>query len=627
MSDFSLKFDSIPALFHETAQIHKDVRALYAPHLKPSLEISYREMQTEILDLAAGILAVGLKSGDHIAFFADNGPRWITTDLAILTAGCVTVPRGTDTSTDEFEFILSHSDAKAVFVQNRKVYDRLAESPAFQKMLFVVVMDDQIGQTKLPGSDCRVLSYTEILGVGRSVSTKPDYKKISAESIASIVYTSGTTGAPKGVVLTHRNLVSQPLLVDTGYVPKPGDLLLTILPAWHAYERAVEYFSLYHGVTIVYSDKRYIKEDLISIRPQLFPCVPRIWEMVYDGIHDKIKKSSSVQYNLYTFFVNIGIKFVTARRIVRNEVTEKKEISTAERTKASILYHTLKPLYALGDKLIYKKVRRITGGKLCAAISGGGSLAPYLDLYFEIMDIPILNGYGLTETSPVIAVRRTECNIRGSVGPVLKHTKVRIVSEKGEILSGGAVGEIEVSGPQVMKEYYKNPDSTSKVFTQDGWLKTGDLGWITPQGQLVLTGRAKDTIVLSSGENIEPEKIENAGSKNNLVSQMILVGQDQKFLSALVVPNFSELAVALDLPEETDAKTICAHPEAANLVKQAIRKSMNEQGGFKHFETINSVHLLNEPFSQDNGLLTQTMKVKRNLVLMKYENEIKNLYL
>lgn len=621
-----LKFNSIPELFQEVGNKFPNERALYAPHLKPSVEISYATMRDHVTSLAKGLLEIGLSPGDHIAFFADNGPRWIITDLSILTAGCVTVPRGTDTSTEEMEFILTHSDSKALFLQNRKIYDRLLDSFAFKHLQYVVLMDDQIDSKTVLESGTKVLSYSELLETGyRSVKDiKPE--EIKSSDLASIVYTSGTTGSPKGVMLSHKNLVSQPELVNVGYVPQPGDLLLTILPAWHAYERAVEYFSLYHGVTLVYSDKRYIKEDLIRIRPQLFPCVPRIWEMVYNGIQDKISKTSKSQQRLYNFFVKYGLDFIKAKRIVYNNRAELSELSSGDRLTAIARYFLLLPVYFLGTKLIYNKVRRITGGKLMAAISGGGSLPPYLDAYFELMQVPILNGYGLTETSPVISVRRTNSNVRGTVGPILSETQVRIVNEKNEVLSPGTIGEIQVSGPQVMMGYYKNEESTKNVFTSDGWLKTGDLGWLSQQGHLVLSGRAKDTIVLMSGENIEPEHIESAISKNKLINQIILVGQDQKQLGALVVPDYEMLAHELHLSESIGIDEICNHKDSIDVIKHAIKKSMADQGGFKPFEVVGHIKLLQEPFSQENGLLTNTLKIKRNLVLKKYENVISEIF-
>jgi long-chain acyl-CoA synthetase len=275
---------------------------------------------------------------------------------------------------------------------------------------------------------------------------------------------------------------------------------------------------------------------------------------------------------------------------------------------------------------VYSKVRQITGGRMRAAISGGGSLAPYLDDFFEIVGVPIMNGYGLTETSPVLTVRKADQNVRGTVGLPMKNTELTLRNENGSQAEPGKSAEIWARGPQLMMGYYKNPEATAKVMTDDGWLKSGDLGWFTSGGDLVIAGRAKDTIVLSSGENVEPDPIEDVCRKSRLIQQIVLVGQDQKSLGALVVPEYANLAEALGVPPETEPAEVISNDQAARLVRQAITEAISTSGQFKISEGVSKVYLLSEPFSENNGLMTNTMKIKRNKVAEKYKAEIASLF-
>jgi long-chain acyl-CoA synthetase len=317
---------------------------------------------------------------------------------------------------------------------------------------------------------------------------------------------------------------------------------------------------------------------------------------------------------------------VEARRVAHGLVPHTQAPSAGERALARARMAALYPLYALGEKLIYSKVRQVTGGRMRAAISGGGSLAPYLDDFFEIVGVPIMNGYGLTETSPVLAARRETHNVRGTVGLPMVNTELSLRQEDGSAAEPGKIAEIWARGPQVMQGYYKNPEATAKVLTDDGWFRTGDLGWLTATGDLVIAGRAKDTIVLSSGENVEPDPIEDVCRKSRLISQIVVVGQDQKTLGALVVPDYANLAEAIGLPTDTDPGELVRQEKAARAVKQSIYEVMSSSGLFKASEAVTKVHLLAEGFSEANGLMTSTMKIKRNKVAEKYQAEIAALF-
>lgn len=622
---------TIPGVFFGAARRHAAVPALHDRHRKPETKLSYAELAEQVRAAGAALAARGLAQGDRVALFSDNRPRWMIADLAILGIGAVDVPRGSDTSDQEFEFILSHSGAVAAILQDRKLFGRLSGRGVLKGLKFVIVLDDSLESTDTGTAAAEtpdLINFAELLTSGKEHLElfEERLKQVKPETLATIVYTSGTTGSPKGVMLTHGNLAHQPEGVNLGTELRPGEIQLSILPTWHAYERATEYYGLHHGHTITYSDKRYLKKDLTELRPQLMPCVPRIWESIYEAIQDKVAKSSPGKQKLFRFFEAQGLRYVQARRIATGTALRRQPAGPGETAAAWARVLALAPLHRIGDRLVFSKLRAVTGGRMRAAVSGGGSLAAYLDDFFEVVGIPILNGYGLTESAPVLTNRRLDHNIRGSVGQAMAGTEIQIRSEEGRVLAQGETGIIFARGPQVMHGYYNNPEATGKVLSEDGWFNTGDLGWITATGDLVIAGRAKDTIVLVSGENVEPEPIEDAARKSPLVNQIVLVGQDRKSIGAIVVPNAPALAAALGLPEDTPMQELADNPGAPRAVRDSIQASMRQSGGFKDIEQVTRVALLSDPFTEENGMLTQTLKIKRNVVLQQYRELIEQLY-
>ncbi|HCF27926.1 MAG TPA: long-chain fatty acid--CoA ligase, partial [Cyanobacteria bacterium UBA11049] len=349
------------------------------------------------------------------------------------------------------------------------------------------------------------------------------------EKLATLMYTSGTSGKPKGVMLSHGNLLHQVTTFGVVLQPQVGDRILSILPVWHCYERSVEYFLLSQGCTQIYTNIRHVKADLKTFKPNYMVGVPRLWESIYEGVQKQFREQPAKKQRLINSLLATSQLYIEARRIAQGLALNNLHPSLPERVSAGIKAAALAPIHNLADRLVYKQVREATGGQVKYLISGGGSLAMHLDNFFEIVGVEILGGYGLTETSPVTNVRRPNRNLRGSSGLPMPATEIKIVDpETRQPLPAMQRGLVLVRGPQVMQGYYQNSEATAKAIDANGWFNTGDLGWVTPENDLVLTGRAKDTIVLTNGENIEPQPIEDACLRSPYIDQIMLVGQDRR---------------------------------------------------------------------------------------------------
>ena len=619
---------TIGELFFETAAKHASITALHDPHRKPPLTLRYSDFAETVRAFGAGLLAMGIKRGDRVGLFADNRPRWLIADVGMLSCGVINVPRGADAAIQEIWYILNHSEAVAAVVQDSRLLKRITEAISADNSLRLVILMDDSAAEAVPPPGTELVNFSQVLERGREnlPAFEREMGRVRPADTAVVVYTSGTTGIPKGVMLSHANLTHQPDNVDLGVDIQPGDRFLSILPMWHVYERVAEYLCMRHGATLIYSDKRSIRDDLASLAPEFLPCVPRIWEVIYENLRDRLRKDSPTHQRLFNFFEQVGHTYVYARRDAFGMNAVPKPESVTRRVAGFVRMAALYPLQLLGDALIFSKIRAATGGRLKAVVSGGGSLPPYLDDFFEVAGFPIINGYGLTETSPVLTNRRVNFNVRRTVGPPMADAQIQIRDEHGNVLPQGSCGVIFARGPQIMRGYYKNEEMTRAVVDPEGWLNTGDLGWLTHHGDLVIAGRAKDTIVLMSGENVEPEPLEGSAGRSPLVSQIVVVGQDRKALAALVVPNFAQLAEVLGMPKGSSEADVIAHGDAGRVVRDSISKVLQGTKGFKPYEQISRVTLLAEPFSEANEMLTKTLKPRRNVILKHYAQEIERMY-
>ncbi|XP_068474542.1 probable acyl-activating enzyme 16, chloroplastic isoform X2 [Phaseolus vulgaris] len=464
------------------------------------------------------------------------------------------------------------------------------------------------------------------------------YEAIKSDDIATLVYTSGTTGNPKGVMLTHQNLLHQIKNLGDIVPAEVGDRFLSMLPSWHAYERASEYFIFSCGVEQVYTTVRKLKDDLRRYQPHYLISVPLVYETLYSGIQKQISTSSLVRKLVALTFIRASLRYMECRRIYEGKCLMKDQKppsylhSMLDWLWARIIATILFPVHLLATKLVYSKIHSAIGISK-AGISGGGSLSSHVDRFFEAIGVTVQNGYGLTETSPVIAARQLSCNVIGSVGHPIKHTEFKVIdSETDEVLPPGSKGILKVRGPQLMKGYYKNPSATNQVLDRDGWLNTGDIGWIVPHhstgrsrnssGVIVVDGRAKDTIVLSTGENVEPGELEEAAMRSSLIHQIVVIGQDKRRLGAVIVPNNEEVLKAARESSIID-------PNSSDVVQENVTslicKELRTWTSESPFQ-IGPVLVVNDPFTIDNGLMTPTMKIRRDKVVAQYRDQIENLY-
>lgn len=627
-----LELQSLGQMWDVISAHHRDILALHDPHSKPILKLTYGELHQKIRDFGQGLQALGIKAGDKISLFADNSPRWLITDQSIIIIGAVDAVRSGQAEINELLYILENSDSVALIVQDLATLEKFQPELTKFSLKFVGLLSDEEIKNDYPFT---VYNFTEIMGAGAGVSfTPPD---VNIDDLATLIYTSGTTGKPKGVMLTHRNLLHQVRYLECIIQPAPADRILTILPSWHSYEKASEYFLLSKGTTLIYTNIRYFKGDLKEYQPHYMVGVPRLWESIYEGVQKLFRDTGKEK--LVNFFLNMSQQYLDNKRIQQGLTLDNLNPTGTEKLIATIKSIIFYPLHALGDKLVYGKVRAGVGGNVKAWISGGGSLAKHIDNFFQIVGIPLLVGYGLTETSPVTNARRYNRNIVSASGQPLPETEIMIVDvETKTPLSQGEKGLVFIRGTQVMQGYYKNPEATAKAINKEGWFDSGDLGWVTPQNDLVITGRAKDTIVLSNGENIEPQPLEDACLRSPFIDQIMLVGQDQKYLGALIVPNLDALQtwakeqkISLQIPDSNASHQEVTESdlygkEVLSLFKQELTREVKNRPGYRPDDRIAVFELILEPFSIANGMMTQTLKIKRPVIATHYESLINRMY-
>jgi long-chain acyl-CoA synthetase len=622
------QISSVPEIWPILAAKCGSVVCLNAPHSEPAISLTYQEVANQIKLFATGLQSLGIQPGQSIALFADNSPRWLIADQGIMSIGAFNAVRSSQAETQELLSILDNSKAQILVVEDLKTLKRLSSHLVGLSINLIILLSDERSDLNLL---IRTIDFTQIIELGRNATFKPI--AIKKTDLATLIYTSGTSGNPKGVMLSHGNLLHQINTCGTVIRCDPGLKVLSILPSWHSYERSCEYYLLSQGCTQIYTNIRYFKQDLKDYQPKLIIVVPRLLESLYEGIQKQFREQSASQQKLVNTFLNLSKKYIEARRIVAGLSLDCLAPTFSQKLQARAQMSILAPLHAIADKLVYTKIRAATGGKIKNMISGGGSLAKHLDLFFEIVGINVLVGYGLTETAPITNVRRPWQNLRLTSGKPLPGTEIKIVDiETRQPVPIGHKGLVLIRGPQVMRGYYRDAEATAKSIDPDGWFNSGDLGMLTANNDLTITGRAKDTIVLSNGENIKPTPIEDACLRSQYVSQIVLVGQDQKSLGAMIVPNLEALQqwargqnLPLNFTASIESKDLNQN-QIINLFREELNREVKNRPGYRADDRIARIELIAEPFSIENGLLTQTMKIRRPVVMERYHSLIDEMF-
>jgi long-chain acyl-CoA synthetase len=558
--------------------------------------ISSDELLRRTAGLAQALFELGVKPGDRVGLFAGNRPEWHTADLAINGNGAVTVPVYFKESPERAAYVLKHSEAKVVFVAGPdQLISLLAIRSELPQLEHIIVAD--AGDQQPP--DClRYETLIALAGGAEVASYRMRASQVLPGQLASIIYTSGTTGEPKGVMLTHTNFCSNVADVGADFsLRSQQDVAISFLPLAHVYGRTLDYIYLFQGVPIAYVEAvENVAQALKEIKPTVMAAVPRVFEKIYAKLMEQGSAASGFKRTIFAW----------AMRVAERSATWRCGESTAS--------PLLKMQWALADKLVYAKIREGTGGRLRIISSGGAPLSKSLAEFFWSVGIPIYQGYGLTETSPIVS-SNFPSNRVGSSGLPIPNCEVKAADD----------GEILVRGPMIMQGYYKRAEATREVIDEDGWFHTGDIGYLDKDNYLFITDRMKDLLKTSAGKFVAPQPIENALKNSPYILNAMVVGDRRKFIVALVVPNCktvsakaAENGIAIHSGEE-----VAVHPFARTLIHAEIQRLTTN---LAQYETIKRFALLPGDFTFDNGALTFTMKLKRRVVEEQYHDVIESLY-
>lgn len=615
---------SIPKAFLRTVYSFGGKPALLSKVDGKYTSITYQTMLNKVRYFAASLIANQIGVNGKVALFAKNCPEWAISDFGTMFAGCVTVPIYETLTNDSIEYIFKESEVSVVLVDSKQKYERIAALKEKLPDLKKIIVVDSL--TIPTDTDEDVVAYEDWIDKGKifydenTAVIENAYNQIHRDDIASIVYTSGTTGLPKGVMLTHKNFLSQVYAILSIFDITQDDRLLSILPLCHAFERATGHFTaLMAGSAIYYAeDMTKVADNLIEVKPHICIAVPRLFEKIYAGVQEGLQEASFIQKIIFKWALNVGSKLYQVKKDVsefpsQRRLRHRPETSSKDWQVESSLWMKVQGYVA--KKLIFNKITSRLGGNIRYFVSGGAPLSEEIIVFFRNLGVVIYEGYGLTETSPVIAFNYRSEYEPGTVGKLLPFVDVRLSKDK----------EILVRGPNVMKGYYKNEEATREVLDEDGWFHTGDMGAFTDNNNLAITGRIKEVIVTSGGKNIPIAPIETKLNESNLVSQGMLVGNKRNYLSALIFPDLEKMK---SLAEKigSSSKTIEEMCNDKSIIEayQDLVDKINSK--LARFETIKRFKLIPHELTVDEGELTPTLKLRRNVVETKFQNEIDSIY-
>lgn len=564
------------------------------------VDIKYSELRQLSHDFAIGLMNLGVKKGERVALISENRPEWVVSDIAIHTLGGVDVPIYPTLTAKQIEYIFNDAGIRFAIVSNQfqlnKVKKIFSEVKTLEK---VIVLTD-----KNVEFDEKILSYTSVRASGNQFLKKnPDYFKknkiqISPDDMLTIIYTSGTTGNPKGVVLTHDNLVSN-ITTSASFMPiDDHDVFLSFLPLCHSFERMAGYYTAMScGATIAYAESvETVRDNLAEVHPTIMTSVPRLFERIYNRIKNQVEAAPAARRKIFNWAIKVGSDYAKAKKSGR--------IPTG-----------LSLQHRIADKLVFHKLKNATGGRIKYFVSGGAALGREYGEFFEAVGLQIIEGYGLTESSPVISANRLDDYKFGSVGKPIPGVEVKIASD----------GEILARGPNIMTGYWNNKKATEEAIDKEGWLHTGDIGMFDSNGFLVITDRKKHMFVSSGGKNIYPQPIEGMFLQSKYIDQFVLIGDRRMFLSALIVPDFDAVREYADRNKisYTNDEDLVSKEEIYGIIDKEVATLQKD---LSNYERVRKFVLLSKPLSLEGGEMTPTLKMRRNVIEDKYQNLIEEMY-
>jgi long-chain acyl-CoA synthetase len=598
----AVDFSTIPEMFDRiTTKYASEQRPLLMHKVdKRYRGISFSEYRRNVELFALGLASLGVMKEDKVAIISENRPEWIVADMAVVTLGAVDVPIYPTLTPKQIEFIFKDAGVKLAVVSNPLQLGKLLKIRGGLKTLRNIILMNEKSE---PGNN-KILSYADIYAKGEEYEKlHPTYfrellSKAKPEDLLTIIYTSGTTGNPKGVMLTNDNLVTN-IKSSADVIPFTyRDTLLSFLPLCHSFERMAGYYTaMACGATVAYAESaETVGDNLLEIHPTVVTTVPRLFERIYSRLMKQVDSSPVPRQKIFHWALSVGRAYATAK-------------------KTGVVSTILKVQHTVAERLVFSKLQQRTGGRIRFFVSGGAALAKELGEFFEAMGITIIEGYGLTETSPVLSANRIDDYKFGTVGKPIPGVEIKIADD----------GEILAKGPNIMKGYYNNPQATEEVIDKEGWFHTGDVGMFDPQGHLMITDRKKHLFVSSGGKNIAPQPIENLFLQSKYIDQFVLIGDGKMFLSALIVPEFENLKeyakkLGIRFSAESDLTQVDDIRKLYEKEIQALQKDLPTYERVRRFE------LLPGQLTVENGEITPTLKVRRRVVETKYAALIDRMY-
>ncbi len=573
--------------------------ALYYKQNEAWKTVTWEKMAEQITGLAKALLSRGLEVQERVAIYAPNRPEWTISDYAIMGVRGITTTIYATNSAAEAEYIVNDAQANILFVGGQEQYDRAMDFFSTSSCLKTMVVFDESVSLEKTGDILYYRDFIQSASGGEAETALAErLQTAQADDVATIIYTSGTSGVPKGVMLSHRNLMSQFKALDPLFEIGERDIELCFLPLSHAYQKSSTHWTQSHGVTVYYCENpSEIMDYFREVRPTFMVGVPRLYEKMYAAVLARLEKASPLKQKLFNWAVKTGKQF-------QFTLVQNKPLSSMLAFK-----------HKLARRLVLNKIRDIMGGRLNFFSAGGAPLAQEIEEFFFAAGIFIAQGYGLTETSPVVSCNRPERFKFGTPGKVVDICEVKMAED----------GEILIKGENVMQGYFNKPGHTAEVFTEDGWFKTGDIGHIDEEGFLHITDRKKDIIITAGGKNIAPQAIESLIGQDYFVEQIAVIGDQRKYITALVVPSFEalkEYAKEKGIVYDSVRDLVNMRPVIAFYEQRLQRLSHT----LARYEQIKKFTLLDSPFSQEKGEITPTLKLRRKILMQNYSDVIEEMY-